>query len=99
MNEIVQQNPLGSNAPASESDPDVSSGQEIYQPSPPDALGEGYPPDTTNFSTLADDPEILAQLRDIHTTQQDTNNIMVFLIGVICGVVFIKSLLKGWLDA
>lgn len=45
------------------------------------------------------DPELLEKIDDLMLHQQDTSTLLIFLIAMIGGIVFCKSLLKGWLDA
>lgn len=54
-------------------------------------------PGTTETIALAD-PQLLTEISDLHKSQVDTNNLLIFLIGLIAGIVFMRSMLKGWLE-
>ena len=45
------------------------------------------------------DPVLLEKVDKLSMLQEENSNLLISLIGLIAGIVFLKSLLKGWLDA
>lgn len=46
--------------------------------------------------TSAEIGDLHTVLIDLRTEQQNTNGLLIFLIALICGVVFFQNFMKGW---
>jgi len=53
----------------------------------------GVPTETV---ATPDYTEVLAKIDALNTTQSETNFLLIFLIGTVCGIAFAKSFFKGW---
>ncbi|MNV55670.1 hypothetical protein D3C71_1479100 [compost metagenome] len=60
---------------------------------------ETVPSDIGTTTTTVADLEVLAKLDQLNTSILDQNNLLIFLIGAICGIAFAHSLFKGWFRA
>ncbi|MNJ78719.1 hypothetical protein D3C77_765400 [compost metagenome] len=52
---------------------------------------------TETVATPVDYTEMLIKLDTLNSAQNETNFLLIFLIGAVCGIAFAKSFFKGWL--
>lgn len=80
--------------------------QDSVQDQPLQEQGDFSPSQTDNTASNTDFTEVVLKLDDLHSEmlvqtqlQTDQNGLLLFLIGLIAGITFMISALKGWYRA